>query len=112
MDIGYEMEELSGGRAGSIFKNGQIIERPANRWSKNVHQFLKYVCDQEKNLVPKPISLRKDLEILSFLPGKAVHHPIPKEFWNDTILKSAAHLLKKLHDIGTGYNRRDRNMDD
>jgi thiamine kinase-like enzyme len=103
MDTGSEMEELSGGRSGSIFKIGHTIVRPANRWTKNLHQFLRFVCDQEKNFVPEPISLGKDEEKLSFLPGEAIHYPIPKEFWNDKILKSAAQLLKKLHDFGAEY---------
>jgi hypothetical protein len=103
MDTGSEMEELSGGRSGSIFKIGHTIVRPANRWTKNLHHFLRFVCDQEKNFVPEPISLGKDEEKLSFLPGEAIHYPIPKEFWNDKILKSAAQLLKKLHDFGAEY---------
>jgi Ser/Thr protein kinase RdoA (MazF antagonist) len=106
MDNGSEMEELkelTGGRAGSIFKSGYTIERPSNPWTKNIHKFLKFINDQEKSFVPEPISFDKEKEIVSFLPGDAVHYPIPSKFWNDETLISAAKILRKLHDFGSEY---------
>jgi hypothetical protein len=95
--------ELIGGRAGSIFKKGKTVERPTNPWTKNVHKFLKFINTQEKDFVPEPISISEEKEIVSFLPGDAVHYPIPPTFWTDEILISAAKLLRKLHDLGSEY---------
>lgn len=92
-------ERLEGARAGiSIGKNS--VKRPAGEWTPTVHSFLNYLHDSCGLNVPKPIELNKkgQYEILSLVDGESFDYPLPEVFLKDELLRSAARLLKRLHD--------------
>ena len=90
-------EELIGGREGKIFRYGDCIIRPSNYWTKNVHDFLKYLNDKNFICVPTPYGINNSgEEILSFVPGEIFNYPLPEILKTDTMIISVGKLLKKI----------------
>ncbi|MBR3772528.1 MAG: aminoglycoside phosphotransferase family protein [Clostridium sp.] len=95
---------LDGGREGKIYKQGAYVYRPANPWTKNIHEFLNYLRKSGMINIPVPYGINEEYkEILSFVPGTAYNYPLPMELRTDEVLKEAARLLKNYHRLGKCY---------
>lgn len=97
--------ELSGGRDG-ISKQGDVIHRPANSWTKDVHNFLNYLHDCGFNQVPKPVGIEGDTELVSFVQGDVHNEGLPAWMLSDETLVELAHYIRKFHDLGQVYVKR------
>jgi len=98
-----EKEALVGGRTGKIQKVGDTVIRPANIWTTNVHSFLRYCIDEGSVFVPTPYGINNDGdEMVSYMPGD-VYNALPSSLLSDSLIVSAATLLRKLHELGEQY---------
>lgn len=97
--------ELQGGRDGKIFKVGNIVSRPLNSWTQNIHAYLNHLQNQGIDFVPKPraIDEQAGVEQVSFVQGEVCNYPLSVAFQSETALISAAKLLRQLHDASVGY---------
>lgn len=97
-------EMLRGGREGKIFKQADSIVRPANPWTRCVHDFLNYLLQQGFDCIPHPLGMTEDgREIVSYVEGVVHNDGMPEAILTDEVLVSVAKLLRRYHDIGAGY---------
>lgn len=99
----YEKVELKGGRDGKVFKIANKVVRPANEWTKTVHDFLKFVKEEGADFVPIPYGIEGGNEIVSFIEGDVYNDPLPTFFSDDKTIISAAVLLSKFHEYSARY---------
>ena len=94
-------EQLVGGRS-EIFKEGKKVYRPKPFNHIEVHKFLDYLQSRGSRITPKVIGITDHQEVLSFMKG-TVYNELPFALQTDKMLKTAAKLLKKFHDLSRGY---------
>ncbi|GAM67933.1 hypothetical protein JCM19236_2088 [Vibrio sp. JCM 19236] len=92
------MQELSGGRKGSIFKTGDAVKRPLNPWSSSVHKLLKAFEQQQIDGVPRVLGTDQNAEYLSFVEGDTYNYPLVGNVASIQAIESAAKLLRTIHD--------------
>ncbi|KUI97308.1 aminoglycoside phosphotransferase family protein [Vibrio sp. MEBiC08052] len=92
------MEELTGGRASSIYRNGDVVYRPLQPWSATVHQLLTHLERLNVQECPKVLGVTEDQELLSFVAGDTYNYPLVGPIASTEALISAAKLLRKIHD--------------
>lgn len=97
--------ELAGGRAAKIFKIGNLVSRPLNRWTPTIHAYLNHLHSQAIDFVPQPHSIdhQAGIEQVSFVEGEVCNYPLNEAFTSKTALISAAKLLRKLHDASVSF---------
>jgi len=102
--VELEMKEaLVGGRVGKIHKIQDKIIRPVNKWTEDIHHFLRFLHEEGADFVPKPHGINEnEEEVLSFVPGD-VFNSLPEDLLTDTVLISAAKLLLKFHVFSEKY---------
>lgn len=97
-------EILHGGRNGKIHKLGEKVIRPSNKWTQDVHDFLRFIHAEGADFVPYPYEITDyNKEVLSFLPGEVFHYPLPKQALTDNMLISVAKLLWNFHQYSRSY---------
>jgi aminoglycoside phosphotransferase (APT) family kinase protein len=93
--------ELSGGVNRVVRRAGTVV-RPTGPHSAAVHQVLQHL--ERVGFVGAPKLLAVDragenpTETVSFLEGDVADYPLPETFTTDRAMRSAAQLLRKLHD--------------
>jgi Ser/Thr protein kinase RdoA (MazF antagonist) len=92
------MLELNGGREGSIFRRGDHVIRPMNRWSPSIHLFLRHLQKSGFDAAPKFFGIEDECEVLSFVEGETYNYPLVGAIGSEQALVSAGQLLRKLHD--------------
>lgn len=92
------MEELSGGRESSIFRDGDVVYRPIQPWSITIHRLLEHLKESGFNGAPQFLGVEGDQEKLSFVTGDTFNYPLTGAIATQEALVSAAKLLRKLHD--------------
>ncbi len=92
------MEELSGGRGATIYRDGDVVYRPLQNWSPTIHQVLKHLEYFNVDECPKFIGITDNQEILSFVAGDTYNYPLIGAIASDEALISAGKLLRKIHD--------------
>jgi hypothetical protein len=97
------MEELTGGREGSIYQDGDIVIRPLNPWSTTIHRLLTHLHQHGVNEAPKFIGIDGQTEQLSFVRGDTYNYPLTGAIATVEALSSAAKLLRKLHDASASF---------
>ncbi|MDD1793223.1 aminoglycoside phosphotransferase family protein [Enterovibrio makurazakiensis] len=97
------MEELSGGREGSIYKKEHTVVRPLNPWSDNVHRLLNHYQKQGISECPQFVAIKGQTEVLSFVNGDTYNYPLTGPIASESALISAANLLRKLHDASVSF---------
>jgi len=96
-------EFLKGGRE-NIYRNQNVVYRPAEKWSKDIHQFLKYLHHNGFDKVPYPYGIDiNDQEKVSYIEGEVYNDILPKEIRSDETLISFCRLVKAFHDLGEEY---------
>lgn len=92
------MEELTGGRKGAIYSDGEAVYRPLQPWSSSVHLLLNHLNDNNVSEVPKLLAVIDDQEVLSYVVGDTYNYPLSGPIATMEALDSAAQLLRKIHD--------------
>ncbi|CAE6932476.1 hypothetical protein ACOMICROBIO_GDFFDHBD_02692 [Vibrio sp. B1REV9] len=97
------METLQGGREWAIYRKDDVVLRPANHWTMTVHLFLKHLHSNGFHACPKPISIEKGKEILTYVDGQSYNYPLNGPISSIIALKSAAKMLRNLHDASANF---------
>lgn len=92
------MEELSGGRASSIYREGEVVYRPLQPWSPTIHRILQQLEQSGVDESPRFIGVSKNREVLSFVEGDTYNYPLVDAIASHEALVSAGKLLRKIHD--------------
>lgn len=99
-----EDEPLAGGmvNAGAVFRQGDLVERPAPRTAHALHAFLRALAEQGFDAAPAPIGLTADgRQQLTFIPGEVGLPPFPGWVMTESALASVGSLLRRLHEAST-----------
>src|SRR5699024_5793706 len=93
------------GNMGTVVRDGATVIRGAGPWTPVVHRLLHHLRSHGVP-VPAPIRITDDgHEVLSFLPGNVPAHPMPTWVWQESMLVSAATLLRRIHDATVDVDR-------
>ncbi len=93
------MEQLQGGRVGSIYRSGDNVIRPSGTWSPSVHKLLKHLRNNGFDAAPEPHGFdNHGNEILTFVQGEVYNYPLEGNIATRQALVSAAQLLREYHD--------------
>lgn len=99
----FMTEYLNGGRD-KIYKKDNCVHRPSDRWTQHIHPFLKYMHEMGFDKIPYPYEINDSgIEKLSFVEGNVHNGILPEEVKTDEALISVAELLRKYHDLASGY---------
>ncbi|WP_229847874.1 phosphotransferase enzyme family protein [Streptomyces melanogenes] len=96
-----EGEALVGGmvNVGAVFRDGDVVERPAPRTARALHAHLRALAEHGFDAAPRPVGLTEDgRERLTFMPGDVALPPYPRWAMTETALRSVGSLLRRLHD--------------
>lgn len=92
-------QALSGGNMGPVTRFGDEVRRQAGPWTANVHRLLELYAAAGVEGTPRPLGFTGDgRERLTFLPGEVPNYPMPTWVWDESVLRGAAELLRRLHD--------------
>ncbi|MBB6626101.1 aminoglycoside phosphotransferase family protein [Nocardioides sp. KIGAM211] len=81
---------------------GETVVRPATPASATVHAFLRHLGAQGLTSVPEPLALDGETETLRFIPGDSGGDGWRHQH-DERGLRSAARLLRELHDASVGW---------
>lgn len=87
---------------GDITIRDDLVLRPARPWTPTVHALLAHLRAQGLTCVPEPIGIEGDVEGVSLLPGDSGGDAW-KHQHNEAGLRSAARLLREVHDATRGW---------
>lgn len=94
-----EEVDLAGGNSTHVTRVGQTVRRSAGPWTPAVHAFLEALRAAGITEVPEALGMdERGREVLTFMPGDAVHYPLPEWIWDPSILHEAGALLRRVHD--------------
>ena len=95
---------LDGGRQNKIFRIGNEVHRPVGSWTKQMHQFLISLREENFFAAPNPLGFDSSgLEIVSFIEGEVSNYPLSKNASSINALTSAAQLLRRYHDASQRF---------
>ena len=99
-------EHLDGGvaNAGSVFRRGDEVHRPAGPHAEAIHQLLRLVRARGFDGVPQPLALDGGRERLEYIAGDVPVPPFPGWWRTDGALASTAVLLRRFHDVTEGLD--------
>lgn len=99
-----EIERLSGGNMGEVFRVGDTVIRTTGPWTPAVHRLLRHLREQGLDWVPEPLGRTPDgREILRYIEGEVPVYPMPDWVWTESLLIDTARKLRLFHDATTGY---------
>ena len=81
---------------------GGVVTRPASTWTPTVHAFLRHLRSQGLSCVPEPLGVEGDVERLAVIEGDAGGAGWQHQHSYDG-LRSAARLLRRVHDASIGW---------
>ena len=79
-----------------------VVTRPASAWTPTVHAFLRHLRAQGLSCVPNPLGIKGGIEQLAVIEGDAGGAGW-KHQHSDNGLRSAARLLRTIHDASVGW---------
>jgi hypothetical protein len=89
--------------AGRVRIDNGVVTRPASKWSPTVHAFLRYLRRQGLTFAPEPIDVSGDVEHLVIIEGASGADGWLRQH-SETGLRSAARLLRMVHDASIGWD--------
>ncbi len=96
-------EILEGGRE-KIYREGDIVVRPADKWTKDIHLFLQYLHDNGFDKVPYPHGIDEEgRERVGYVKGEVHNGILPEEVRSDETLIDIAKMQRRYHDLGEKY---------
>ena len=99
-------EPLSGGNMGPVLRRGGTVVRQAGEWTPAVHRLLRHLVAAGIHGVPDVLtSTDPTQEVLTFINGDVPTYPMPGRVWDEAALRSAARLLRQIHDATTECSR-------
>jgi hypothetical protein len=98
---------MAGGNMNSVHRVGETVERSAGPWTPTIHAYLDHLAGAGISEIPRPIAVRGDTEVLSFVEGEVPLYPLPAFVWTDRALRDAATLLRRIHDASETFDRRE-----
>ena|SRR5436305_2165143 len=102
-----EEAPLAGGvaNAGAVSRVGDVVHRPATRFTPAAHRFMHALHERGFPGVPEPLEPAPDgRERLAFVPGDVALPPYPRWAQEDATLASVARLMRRLHDAAAGVS--------
>lgn len=79
-----------------------VVRRPAHPWTPTVQAFLRHLRDRGLDCLPEPLGISDDTETVGFIAGES-----GGDGWyhqhTEAGLRSAARLLRRLHDASIGW---------
>ncbi|WP_037079787.1 aminoglycoside phosphotransferase family protein [Rhizobium sp. CCGE 510] len=98
------MKPLEGGRAGQIWRNGNTVIRPSGAWTPTVHRFLRHLRSGGFLAAPEPIEISaENQDVVSFVAGRVCEDLGDPLVGSETMLISAARLLRDFHSASHGF---------
>ena len=100
-------EVLSGGlaNAGAVARAGPHVLRPASPYTPSIHRFLASLERSGFEGAPVPVGLDPGgRERLSFIDGDVPVPPYPDWAQSDSVLASAADLMRRFHTAASGFD--------
>ena len=88
----------------TVRREGDTVVRTAGAWTPTIHRYLRHLGEAGIDWVPRPVSIGRDHEILSFVEGEVPLYPLPDWVWTDEALADAARRLRSLHDASVGFD--------
>ena len=79
-----------------------VVTRPASTWTPTVHAFLRHLRSQGLTCVPEPLGIEGGVERLALIEGDAGGAGWQHQHSYDG-LRSAARLLRTIHDASAGW---------
>ncbi|MBD7950061.1 phosphotransferase enzyme family protein [Oerskovia rustica] len=97
-------ELLAGGNSTTVVRRGETVRRTAGPWTPTVQALLRHLLAQGVTEVPEPLGTDdQGREVLSFLTGDVAHYPLPEWVWDESVLRDAGALLRRVHDASVGF---------
>ncbi|GAA3224270.1 phosphotransferase enzyme family protein [Oerskovia jenensis] len=97
-------EPLAGGNSTTVVRRGDTVRRTAGPWTPTIQALLRHLRAQGVTGVPEPLGTdEQGREVLSFLPGDVAHYPLPEWVWDESVLRDAGALLRRVHDASVGF---------
>ncbi|MDF2846268.1 MAG: aminoglycoside phosphotransferase family protein [Oerskovia sp.] len=97
-------ELLAGGNSTTVVRRGGTVRRTAGPWTPTVQALLRHLRAQGASEVPEPLGTDdQGREVLSFLAGDVAHYPLPPWVWDESVLRDAGALLRRVHDASAGF---------
>jgi hypothetical protein len=104
---------VSGGRVTSgMARRGDQLLRPMGPWSPAVHEYLHHLEAAGFDGSPRVLGTESDREVLTFIDGNVANDPLweprhghrlPPYARTEVTLRSAAKLIRRLHQAATGF---------
>ena len=95
---------LAGGNSTVVVRRGDTVRRTAGPWTPTVQAFLRHLRAHGIAEVPEPLGTDgQGREVLSYLPGEVANYPLPLWVWDESVLRGAGELLRRVHDASVGF---------
>jgi hypothetical protein len=102
------VKPLEAGRAGQIWRDGNTVIRPSGAWTPTVHRFLRHLRNRGFLAAPEPIEISaENQDVVSFVAGRVCEDLRDPFVGSETMLLSAARLLRDFHSASQGFLARD-----
>lgn len=102
-DRDNEDRRLSGGYRSQVTRRADTVRRASGPWSPSVHRFLAHLRAQGCRLVPEPIAIENDREVLSYIPGTAGTYPLADAIRSEDALTSVASGIREIHELAASF---------
>ncbi|MET4225864.1 phosphotransferase enzyme family protein [Oerskovia enterophila] len=97
-------ELLTGGNSTTVVRSGDTVRRTAGPWTPTVQALLAHLRASGVAEVPEPLGVDdQGREVLSYLPGDVASYPLPDWLWDESVLRDAGALLRRVHDASIGF---------
>ncbi|PCK80491.1 phosphotransferase enzyme family protein [Rhizobium sophoriradicis] len=98
------MKQLEGGRTGQIWRDGDSVIRPSGAWTPTVHRFLRHLRNRGFRAAPEPIAISAEGdEVVSYVTGRVCEDLSDPFVGSESMLISAARLLRGFHSASEGF---------